>query len=199
MKRTVRLPGLALLLGIALGVVGTQIVGAQQEPIKRTDLLKTDLDEIRGNEMQVWVADIAPGAGTGRHSHPTPRFVYVLEGAVVLELDGTPPQTFKGGQAFAELPNLVHNFRNASTTEPARALGFQYAAKGQPLSHKPPESFAITGSKVGSSGRLPIFFPFSSKTDYPDESASVQRYVSSWSKNGSKSATPARAMVIGAT
>jgi quercetin dioxygenase-like cupin family protein len=36
------------------------------------------------------------------------------------------PQTFKAGQAFAEMPNEVHNFRNASTTEPARALGFQY-------------------------------------------------------------------------
>jgi quercetin dioxygenase-like cupin family protein len=34
------------------------------------------------NEMHVWVADIAPGAATGPHSHPTPRFVFVLEGAV---------------------------------------------------------------------------------------------------------------------
>jgi quercetin dioxygenase-like cupin family protein len=101
--------------------------------IKRTDLLKTDLDEIKGSEMQVWVAEIAPGAATGRHSHPTPRFVYVLEGSVVLELDGKPPQTFKAGQAFVEMPNAVHNFRNASTTEGAKALGFQYAGKGQPL------------------------------------------------------------------
>jgi quercetin dioxygenase-like cupin family protein len=47
--------------------------------------------------MNVWVADIAPGAATGKHTHPTPRFVYVLEGAVVLEMDGKPPQTFKPG------------------------------------------------------------------------------------------------------
>ncbi len=138
MWQTARLPLLALISGIALGVVGSQIAGAQQEPIKRTELLKTDLDEIKGSEMQIWVADIAPGAATGKHSHPTPRFVYVLEGAVVLELDGRPPQTFDRGQAFAELPNLVHNFRNASTTAPARALGFQYAAKGQPLQTNAP-------------------------------------------------------------
>ena len=124
---------LVLTAGIALGVVGLQIAGAQQQAIKRTDLLKTDLDEIKGSEMQVWVAEIAPGAATGRHSHPTPRFVYVLEGSVVLELDGKPPQTFKVGQAFVEMPNAVHNFRNASTTEAAKALGFQYAEKGQPL------------------------------------------------------------------
>ena len=51
----------------------------------------------KGSEMNVWVADIAPGAATGKHTHPTPRFVYVLEGAVVLEMDGKPPQTFKAG------------------------------------------------------------------------------------------------------
>jgi quercetin dioxygenase-like cupin family protein len=88
--------------------------------------------------MSVWVADLAAGAATGRHIHPTPRFVYVLEGAVVLELDGKPSQMFKAGQAFAEMPNLVHNFRNASATEPARALGFQYAGKDQPLQITPP-------------------------------------------------------------
>jgi quercetin dioxygenase-like cupin family protein len=133
MAQTVRLSVLALITGIALGVVGGQIAGAQEQPIKRTDLLKTELDEIKGSEMNVWVADIAPGAATGRHYHPTPRFVYVLEGAVVLEMDGKPPQTFKAGQAFAEMPNMIHNFRNASATEPAKALGFQYAGKGQPL------------------------------------------------------------------
>jgi quercetin dioxygenase-like cupin family protein len=95
---------LALTTGIALGVVGNQIADAQQQPIKRTDLLKKDLDEIKGSsEMQVWVAEIAPGAATGPHSHPTPRFVYVLEGSVVLELDGKPPQTFRAGQAFVEM------------------------------------------------------------------------------------------------
>jgi quercetin dioxygenase-like cupin family protein len=104
-----------------------------QQPITRTDLLKTELAEIRGNEMNIWVADLAPGAATGRHIHPTPRFVYVLEGAVVLELDGKPPQTFRAGQAFAESPDVIHNFRNASAAESAKALGFQYAAKGQPL------------------------------------------------------------------
>jgi quercetin dioxygenase-like cupin family protein len=88
--------------------------------------------------MNVWVADIAAGAATGRHSHPTPRFVYVIEGAVVVELDGKSPQTFKTGQAFAEMPNEIHNLRNASATESARALGFQYARKGQPLQTNAP-------------------------------------------------------------
>ena len=130
MWRTAKLTVLGLMAGAALG---GELASAQQLPIKRTDLLKSDLAEINGGEMNVWVADLAPDAATGRHTHPTPRFVYVLEGAVVLELDGKPPQTFKAGQAFAEMPGVVHNFRNASASEPAKALGFQYGTKGQAL------------------------------------------------------------------
>jgi quercetin dioxygenase-like cupin family protein len=133
MWQKTRLTILGLMVGTAVAAVGGQLACAQQQAIKRTDLLTLDLSEIKDNEMHVWVADIAPGAATGRHSHPTPRFVYVIEGAVVLEMDGKPPQTFKAGQAFAEAPNEVHNFRNASTTDPAKALGFQYAGKGQSL------------------------------------------------------------------
>jgi quercetin dioxygenase-like cupin family protein len=133
MGRTVSLAALCLFAGLALSSPG-----AQQQPIKRTDLLKAELAEIKDGQMSVWVADVAPGAATGRHTHPTPRFVYVLEGAVVLEMDGRPTQTFKAGQAFVEMPNQVHNFKNASTTESARALGFQYGTKGQPLQTNTP-------------------------------------------------------------
>jgi quercetin dioxygenase-like cupin family protein len=81
----------------------------------------------------LWVGELAPGAATGKHAHPTPRFVYVLEGAVTVELDGQSPVTYKAGEAFQEAPNVVHNFRNASATQAAKGLGFQVAAKGQPL------------------------------------------------------------------
>jgi quercetin dioxygenase-like cupin family protein len=136
MRRTI----LSLLIGgTAMFLIGSQITVGQQAPAtKRTDLLKTALPDIEGKDMNVWVADIPPGASTGQHSHPTPRFVYVIEGAVVYEVDGKQPQTFKTGEAYVEMPGEVHNFRNASTTQPARALGFQYANKGQPLQTNPP-------------------------------------------------------------
>ena len=103
---------------------------AQQATIKRTDLATADHATDSG---ALWIADIGPGAATGRHTHPTPRFVYVLEGSVVLEVDGKPARTFGAGEGFAEAPGEVHNFRNASTTAPAKALGFQVAPKGTPL------------------------------------------------------------------
>ena len=77
MWRAIGLPFLTLMTALVLGTVCSQPTRAQQQLIKRTDLLKLDLAEIKDNKMHVWVADIPPGAATGRHFHPTPRLVYV--------------------------------------------------------------------------------------------------------------------------
>ena len=133
MRRLTMTLAITLALGIVIGALGASLVGAQSQTIKRMGLVDTDLTELEGQQAHLWAAEIAPGAETGKHSHPTTRFVYVLEGSVTLEREGQAPQTFKAGEAFAERPGDVHNFRNASATAPARALGFQIARKGQPL------------------------------------------------------------------
>lgn len=122
---------LSLTFGVGLYTGVANYAYGQQTPIKRTDLATADQSAAEVGAL--WVADIPPGAATGRHTHPTPRFVYVLEGSVVLDMDGKPPRTFKAGEGFAEAPGEVHNFRNASTTVPAKALGFQVVPKGTPL------------------------------------------------------------------
>ena len=133
MERTTRLAFLALIAGIAFAAVGGWLANAQQQTIKRTDLLKVDLPDIKGSQMNVWIADFAPGADTGRHIHPTPRFVWLLEGTLTMEMEGKPAQAFKAGQSFVEMPNMVHAIKNTNTTEPAKSLAFQYAAEGQAL------------------------------------------------------------------
>jgi quercetin dioxygenase-like cupin family protein len=125
--------GLALVAGLALGAFVGPPLQAQEPPIRRTDVLKVDMAGWEGQEANMWVGVVAPGAETGTHTHPTPRFVYVLEGAVTLEVEGEPPRVFAAGEGFQELPEVVHNLRNASPDQPARALGFQIAGKGEPL------------------------------------------------------------------
>ena len=122
---------LVLISSIAIYTGRSCMAQAQQATIKRTDLATAD--QSATDAAALWIADIPPGGATGRHTHPTPRFVYVLEGSVILEMDDKPPQTFRSGEGFAELPGMVHNFRNASASEPAKALGFQVAPKGTPL------------------------------------------------------------------
>ena len=135
MRRVGIMLGLTFAFGIALGVIRNQFLNAQQPSIKRTEVLKTDMAGMEGKVAHMWIAEVAPGTATGKHSHPTPRFVYVMEGTVILEVEGKPPQTFKAGEGFQEMPDTVHNFRNASTTEPAKALGFQIVGKRQPLQY----------------------------------------------------------------
>jgi quercetin dioxygenase-like cupin family protein len=122
-----------LALGIALGV--TEKGKAQQPSLNRIEVLRMGVAGMEDKEAHMWVAEIAPGAATGEHSHATPRFVYVIEGSVIVEIDGKSPRAFKAGEGFQEMPDVVHNFRNASTTEAAKALGFQIAGKGQPLQY----------------------------------------------------------------
>jgi quercetin dioxygenase-like cupin family protein len=127
--------GIVLPVVIAVGValVAVANLNAEQSSLKRTEVLRMDMAGMQGQEAHMWVAEIAPGAATGKHSHPTPRFVYVIEGSVAVEMDGKPTRIFKTGEGFQEMPGVVHNFRNASTTEAAKALGFQIAEKDQPL------------------------------------------------------------------
>jgi len=135
MKRSTIVVTIIMVFGVGLALIGTGTLNAQSPQVKRTDLVKAELTPMENPVSYLWLGELAPGAATGKHSHPTPRFVYVLEGAVTLEIDGQSPVTYKAGEAFQESPNVVHNFRNASATQPAKALGFQVAAKGQPLQY----------------------------------------------------------------
>jgi quercetin dioxygenase-like cupin family protein len=119
----------------ALGCVGCASPVVTAPTMTRVPVFQTDTTG--GNEAHMWEAEIEPGAETGLHSHPTPRFVYVIEGAVVLEIDGQPDRTFAAGEGFQEVPGVVHNFRNASSTRSARATGLQIAAPGQALQDQP--------------------------------------------------------------
>jgi quercetin dioxygenase-like cupin family protein len=124
---------LTLGLGIVLGALGDRFLSAQQQSIKRTELLKTDLEGMTGKEGIMYIAELAPGAVTGKHFHPGPEFAYILDGSLTLEPQGQAPQTFKAGEAFHNPAKIVHDAKNASTTAPAKVLVFLVGEKGQPL------------------------------------------------------------------
>lgn len=67
--------------------------------------------------------EYAPGAGTPPHSHPADTFVYVLEGAIEMQVAGGQLRVLKQGETFYELPTDKHTVsRNASKTERAKFL-----------------------------------------------------------------------------
>ena len=72
-------------------------------------------------EVTALMLDIGPGGETGRHMHPYPTFVYVLEGAIDVAMDGGVVHSYKAGDSFLEVVNTWHNGKNKGTT-PAKVL-----------------------------------------------------------------------------
>jgi len=83
------------------------------------------------NQFTAVLAEVAPGGQVGRHMHPVPLFVYMLEGTLSIEMDGHGTHTFSAGQGFAEVTNAWHNGRNL-TDRPVRFLIVFSGQKGTP-------------------------------------------------------------------
>ncbi len=87
-------------------------------------------------EVTALMLNIGPGGETGRHMHPYPTFVYVLEGAIDVEMDGGGVQGHKAGDSFLEVVNTWHNTKNKGTT-PAKVLVVFAGVHGKPNAVRP--------------------------------------------------------------
>jgi quercetin dioxygenase-like cupin family protein len=94
-------------------------------------LLTRELGDIEGKEVMMLTVDFAPGHASAPHRHNAHTFVYVLEGAVIMGVEGGPEKRIEAGQTFYESPSDIHTVsRNASKTEPAKILVFFVKDKG---------------------------------------------------------------------
>jgi quercetin dioxygenase-like cupin family protein len=120
---------IASALAMAIGV------SAQAPPanpgFKRTPVQQADLS-IAGREAVQAVADIAPGAESGRHTHPGEEVGYVLEGTITIELQGKPAMTKKAGEGFIIPTGTIHNAKNGGKAV-ARVLATYIVEKGKPV------------------------------------------------------------------
>ena len=133
MKRTAVMLAVTLVVGIALGVIGSRSLNAEQQPLKRTMLLKTDLKGLEGKEGVVVLVELAPGAAAGKHYHPGNEVNYILESSGILEIEGQAPITLQAGTTSYIPAGDVHNVRSTSATDPLKLLVFWVAEKGKPL------------------------------------------------------------------
>jgi quercetin dioxygenase-like cupin family protein len=110
----------------------TSTVMAQEARV--TELMSKDLKELPGKEASMITVEYAPGGTDPIHRHNAYAFVYVLEGAIVMQVKGGKEVTLTPGQTFYEAPDDVHVVgRNASTTKPAKFLVFFIKDKGAPV------------------------------------------------------------------
>ena len=101
---------------------------------KVTPLMSKDLTDIPGKEVVMITVEYAPGGSDPIHRHDAQAFVYMLEGSVVMELNGGKQVTLKPGETFYEGPDDIHTVgRNASSTKPAKFLALFIKNKGAPI------------------------------------------------------------------
>ena len=97
-------------------------------------LMSKDLAGDPAKELAMIAIEYPQGSVDPVHTHHAQAFVYVLDGAIVMQVRGGAPVTLTAGDTFYEGPDDVHIVgRNASQTAPAKFLVFLVKDKGAPL------------------------------------------------------------------
>src|SRR5215467_12766465 len=113
---------------IALAVFASVLMSAAAGRAAASDavvaqLMARDLIGTPGKEVMMETVEYAPGGKSPPHSHHAQVFVYVLEGSLRMQVQGSPAVTLGPGGTFYESPDDVHIVsENASPTKPAKFL-----------------------------------------------------------------------------
>ena len=133
-----RLAGLVVVVLVAVLVTGAFLARSQAQNaapaaggVQRILLTKADVS-VPGREADAMRAEIAPGASTGRHTHPGDEIDYVLQGQIEISFDGQPPHQLKPGDALIIPMGTVHNAVNVGSTTALISAVF-IVEKGKPL------------------------------------------------------------------
>ena len=99
---------------------GTTTIGGQKIVFPKTDKA----------EMASVLIEIQPGKESGRHMHPVPTYVHILEGTLTVEFEDGSRQSFKAGSGFLEAVNTWHNVKNLEEA-PLRFLAVTAGEEGK--------------------------------------------------------------------
>ena len=120
-----------LILVCSLSLVCKPLIA---QDAKVTSLMSKPLSDIPGKELLMITVEYPPGGSDPVHRHNAHALVYVLEGSIVMGVNGEKPVTLTAGQTFYEGPNDIHTVgRNASETMPAKFLVVLLKDKDAPV------------------------------------------------------------------
>ena len=103
--------------------------------MSNTAVLRTqELSGLVAKEGVILTVSYLPGESSPMHRHNAHTFVYVLDGSIVMQLEGEDPVIVRQGETFYESPDDIHKVsKNASDSQPAKFLVFIVKDKGTPL------------------------------------------------------------------
>jgi quercetin dioxygenase-like cupin family protein len=128
-KRTAGLVAASIV--VVLMALGVHAPSAQPAAFKRTVLQKADLST-PGREVVQALVEIPGGVRPGKHTHPGEEVGYVLEGTLLLWVEGRPTVTIRAGDSFFVEAGRPHETANEGTTV-AKLLATYTVEKGKPL------------------------------------------------------------------
>jgi quercetin dioxygenase-like cupin family protein len=118
---------------IAAALLAGCVSTAHAQQTRSTPILSKDIPEFAGKEVAMSIVEYPAGVASASHRHDAHTFVYVLEGEVLMAVDGQEPTKLGPGQTFYESPSNVHSTsKNASPTNPAKILVFMLKDKSKP-------------------------------------------------------------------
>ena len=135
LRRPLVLSGLAI---SAMLVYRSATTGFAQQPPARNGLaFDQTLPEMDGKKLIMKVADVRvpPGARSTPHTHGCAVVVYVVSGAMRMQVRGGPDSVYRAGGTFYERPTDVHQVSdNASATDSAHFTATFVCDRVGPLS-----------------------------------------------------------------
>jgi quercetin dioxygenase-like cupin family protein len=118
-------------VAVTAGTLGIQALNAQQPGFKRIEVQDRDLS-IPGRHAVQARAEFDPGGAVGKHTHPGEELSVVLEGSLLLEVEGQPPRTVKTGESFFIPAGVVHAGKNEGKGK-AVVFATYIVEKGKPV------------------------------------------------------------------
>ena len=89
---------------------------------KVNSLMSKPLTDIQGKEVQVLAVEYPPGGHDPVHRHNAHGFIYVLEGSIVMAVNGEQPVTLTAGQMFYEGPQRYSHHRSQRKQDETRQV-----------------------------------------------------------------------------
>ena len=93
--------------GIFVGLNWSTLTNAQLASLPTKQILKTDLQNLPGQEVLVFTSDWPPGFRLPLHIHPEGHeFAFVIEGEQTFEVAGSGTKIVKAGEVLYTPPNV---------------------------------------------------------------------------------------------
>ncbi|WP_312015300.1 cupin domain-containing protein [Bradyrhizobium liaoningense] len=121
--------------GSAIAQQTSPVPTAPTATTKRTPLQKFDVPGTNF-ETVIGMAEIVPNVNIGRHTHPGPESGFMLDGEIVLMVEGQPDKVVKTGESYQIASGAIHDAKSGPSG--AKVIATYVVEKGKPLASPAP-------------------------------------------------------------